>query len=258
MTSSQTSRGKLYGVGIGPGDPELITLKAYRIIQDADVLCYLCNAEDQTRITGQTHSAGHSQAKSIVKAFIDQRKVPPQELAIAMGYKHDRSDANARYDQAAEQIRIALDQGKDVAFLCEGDPLFFGSYAYLQERLCDQYSCEVIPGISAPQAAGAVAGIPLAMQTENYAVLSGRLDSEALIQQLTNFDNLVIMKAGRARPRIIDALKETGRLEDATYVEYATRDNQRIVYDLNELDNEAGPYFSLFIVTRHSDLRKWS
>jgi len=235
--------GIFYGVGVGPGDPELITLKAARLIGQCDVISYLCNDE-------KSDTPSHSQSKAIAQSLIEERTTPAVEISIPMPYKHDRTAANRAYDQAAEAIKNALTQGKNIVFLCEGDPLFFGSYAYLQERLCEEFTCIAIPGISSPNAASAAAGIPLVMQKENYAVLSGRLSDEKILTHLNNFDSLVLMKVGQSRARLLALLETSGRLRDAVYVEYATREQQKVVYDVSTLDKSAGPYFSLFIVTR--------
>lgn len=235
--------GTLYGVGVGPGDPELLTLKAARLIDQCQVISYLCNNAD-------SETPGHSQAKAIAQSVIERRAVSATEIPIPMPYLHDRTAANAAYDQAAEAIRTALKDGRDVVFLCEGDPLFFGSYAYLQERLCDDFPCVAVPGISSPNAASAAAGLPLVMQKENYAVLSGRMSDETILSHLQHFDSLALMKAGQARPRLLKLLKASHRLQDAVYVEYATRQQQRVVYDVATLSDQPGPYFSLFLVTR--------
>ena len=241
--SKHPAVGTFYGVGVGPGDPELITLKAARLIQQCDVICYLCNDDD-------SQHPGQSQSKTIAQSIIDERANKAIEIAIPMPYSRDRTAANKAYDQGANEISQALNTGQSVVFLCEGDPLFFGSYAYLQERLCETFTCLSIPGISSPNAASAVAGIPLTMQKENYAVLSGRLSDEKILNHLNEFDSLVLMKVGQSRPRLLSLLKESGRLDDTVYVEYATREQQKIVYDVSTLDDKAGPYFSLFIVTR--------
>jgi precorrin-2/cobalt-factor-2 C20-methyltransferase len=235
--------GIFYGVGVGPGDPELITLKAARLIGQSDVISYLCNNADSDK-------PNHSQSKAIAHSLIEERTKPATEISIPMPYKHDRTAANTAYDLGAEKIRTELAQGRDVVFLCEGDPLFFGSYTYLQERLSNDFTCISIPGISSPNAASAAAGIPLTMQKENYAVLSGRLSDDKILNHLNEFDSLALMKVGRSRARLLSLLKESGRLKDAVYIEYATREQQKIVYDISTLDDGNGPYFSLFIVTR--------
>lgn len=241
--SSSQVAGIFYGLGVGPGDPELITLKAARLINQCDVICYLCNDADSDR-------PGNSQSKDIAQSLMDERATKAVEIPIPMPYSRDRTAANKAYDQGAEAISLALRQGQTVVFLCEGDPLFFGSYAYLQERLCEEFTCISIPGISSPNAASAVAGVPLTMQKENYAVLSGRLSDDKILSHLNGFDSLVLMKVGQSRPRLLDLLKKSGRLHEAVYVEYATREQQKIIYDVSILDNSDGPYFSLFIITR--------
>ncbi|MFD2230067.1 precorrin-2 C(20)-methyltransferase [Alkalimarinus sediminis] len=242
--NNHPAAGTFYGVGVGPGDPELITLKAAKLISRCDVICYLCNDADSDR-------PGRSQSKDIAQDVINDRASKAIEIAIPMPYSRDRTAANKAYDQGAKAIKSALEQGQSVVFLCEGDPLFFGSYAYLQERLCEAFTCLSIPGISSPNAASAVAGIPLTMQKENYAVLSGRLSDEKILNHLREFDSLVLMKVGQSRPRLLALLKESGRIHETVYVEYATREQQKIVYDVTTLGHEAGPYFSLFIITRH-------
>ncbi len=143
----------------------------------------------------------------------------------------DATIGSAVYDEAAGAIKLQLEEGKDVVFLCEGDPLFFGSFAYLLTRIQDEYPCEVIPGIASPHGA------------------SAKLDEE-IRQALLTLDSLVIMKAGRARSKILRLLNETNRLHQANYLEYIGRENECIVEDVSTLAQEAGPYFSLFIVLR--------
>ncbi|OMH33556.1 precorrin-2 C(20)-methyltransferase [Motiliproteus sp. MSK22-1] len=230
--------GRFYGVGVGPGDPELITLKTLRLIKNAPVVSYLVN--DQ----------GQSQARNIaVEAFRDVR--PGQlEVPIPMTMSTDRRFANQAYDQGAQAIRELLDQGQDVVFLCEGDPLFFGSFAYLLERLEGDYPISVVPGISSVNAASSALAQPLTMLKESFVVINGRAKDEKIRQALTDHDTVVIMKAGQARPRILSLLAETGRSGDAHYLEYIGRDNERILNSISELPNEVGPYFSLFVVIR--------
>lgn len=238
INRQMTKTGVFYGVGVGPGDPELLTLKALRLIQRAPVVAYLAN------------DAGESQAKMIAReAFIDAH--PGQiEIAISMPMSLDRRLANKAYDEGAQQIRERLQAGQDVVFLCEGDPLFFGSFAYLLERLQAEFSCQVVPGISSVNAAAAALQHPLTMLKESFVVVSGRHSNEQIQRALTDHDSIVIMKAGRARPRILGLLERTGRTEDARYLEYIGRENQRIETDLGQLESVAGPYFSLFVVTR--------
>ncbi|WP_136678556.1 precorrin-2 C(20)-methyltransferase [Neptunomonas sp. XY-337] len=230
--------GKLIGVGVGPGDPELLTLKAARLIEAADLLVYLSN------------EAGDSTARHIARIPIAQRPDNAAELALVMPMKFDRSAANAVYDEAALQITDALTNGQLVVFLCEGDPLIFGSFSYLLERLAGRFACEVVPGISSINGACAAVATPLTRQSESFAVVSGRQSLEQLTTALTQHAAVVILKAGQARPKILAALNAANRSRDAQYLEYIGRENERIVRDVSTLTAEAGPYFSMFLVTQ--------
>ena len=236
------SLGKFIGVGVGPGDPGLVTVKALRLIQNAAVISFLSNEQ------------GDSQALTIANAALleDDRQAYPkqQQIAIPMPMLTERKLANAAYDIGAVKIRAELDKGSDVLFLCEGDPLFFGSFSYLLDRLQDDYACEVIPGITSVNAAASRLVQPLTMLKESFAVVSGRHTDAQILETLNNHDSVVIMKAGQARPRILAMLAESDRTGDARYLEYIGRENERILDDVSELEAVAGPYFSLFVVLR--------
>ncbi len=232
-------KGRFMGVGVGPGDPELLTLKAWRLIQSADVISYLVNDK------------GESQARQIAADAIDSATAAQSGIPIYMPMLTEREQANQAYDQGATVIAEQLEQGLDVIFLCEGDPLFFGSFSHLLERLQDRFICEVVPGITSVNAAAATLLQPLALLKESLAVISGRHSDEQILTALQQHDTLVIMKAGQARPRLLTLLAESGRAGDARYLEYIGRDQQRIVTDIRELAVEVGPYFSLFVVTRN-------
>ncbi|WP_197482985.1 SAM-dependent methyltransferase, partial [Oleiphilus sp. HI0128] len=160
---NQNKLGAFYGVGVGPGDPDLLTMKAFKVIQNAPVISYL---------SGET---GSSQAKMIARNALTEREERAadqglnvlEDVVIEMPMSKDRTLANHAYDSGAVRIKAALDAGQDVAFLCEGDPLFFGSFAYLLERLQDDYPCQVIPGISSVNAAASAMMQPLTMLKES-------------------------------------------------------------------------------------------
>ncbi|MFT5721956.1 MAG: precorrin-2/cobalt-factor-2 C20-methyltransferase [Motiliproteus sp.] len=230
--------GHFIGVGVGPGDPELLTLKALRLIRQASVVCYLTNAQ------------GHSQSRAIAAEAFRDANSQQLELAIPMPFATDRTLANKAYDAGAQAIRAQLDAGREVVFICEGDPLFFGSFAYLLERLQGRYACQVVPGISSVHAAAAALQRPLTRLKESMVVLSGRHDDAQIRQALLDHDTVVLMKGGRARPRILALLAETGRSADARYLEYIGRETEHIEADVTQLVAEPGPYFSLFVVTR--------
>ncbi|MGS2717424.1 precorrin-6y C5,15-methyltransferase (decarboxylating) subunit CbiE [Eionea flava] len=235
------------GVGVGPGDPELLTLKAQRMIQQADVISYLCNEH------------GHSQAYTIAeRAIADINTTGQTLLPIVMPMKEERKLANLAYDNAASAIAAALADNKQVVFLCEGDPLFFGSFAYLLERLQNsavEHRSHVVPGISSINAAASILQHPLTMLTESFAVMSGRHSEEQLLNALMQHDSVVIMKAGRARVKILQALAQSQRTADACYLEYVGRAQEKIVRDVEILAQESGPYFSLFVITNDAQKR---
>ena len=239
MNEQTVMSGIFIGVGVGPGDPELVTLKAYRAIQQADVICYLEN------------ESGQSQALDIA---VEALKNPVKEqlhLGVRFAMSRERVAANLAYDKVIKQIHEQLEMGNTVAFLCEGDPLFFGSFTYLLERLDSQYSSEVIPGVPAFVAATAQLQLPLTVLKQSFSVITGRHTDQKIRTALLEHDAVVIMKAGIERPRLLALLKETNRFDDANYLEYISRDNQKIVTDLTQLENEVGPYFSLFVITRN-------
>ncbi len=229
---------KFIGVGVGPGDPELITLKAFRYIQNAEVISYIANEE------------GESQAKRIATEALNSITAGYEEIPLLMPMCDDRSVANKIYDRAAKDIRAAVLRNKRVVFLCEGDPLFFGSFAYLLERLQVDIDCEVVPGISSVHAASSALKVPLTILKESFSVVSGRHSEETLIRILRMHDSVVIMKAGRSRQRILNALTASNRSPEAYYLEYIGRDGEYIQRDISLLQGEAGPYFSLFVVVK--------
>ena len=229
---------KFIGVGVGPGDPELITLKALRYIQQADVISYIANEK------------GESQAKEIAQLALESIADEYEEIALFMPMCDDRRVANKVYDKAANDIREALKDNKNVVFLCEGDPLFFGSFGYLLERLQVDVACEVVPGISSVHAASSALQLPLTMLKESFAVVSGRHSEESLTHTLNSHDSVVIMKAGRSRQQILNALAASNRMSEASYLAYIGREGEDIQRDVSLLEGEAGPYFSLFVVVK--------
>ena len=230
--------GRFIGVGVGPGDPELLTLKALRLIASAPIVSYLANAD------------GESQAKNIASEAFDLVTLKQAHIAIPMPMSTDRQQANLAYDSGAKAIGNELLKGQDVVFLCEGDPLFFGSFSYLLERLAGEFDCQIVPGISSIHAASAALKHPLSLLQESFCVVSGRHADAQIHQALLAHDTVVIMKAGQARPRILALLAQTERLEQAQYLEYIGRENEYICTDVEQLSPSAGPYFSLFVVTR--------
>lgn len=224
--------GTLYGLGVGPGDPELITLKALRILQSAPVLAY------------PAPEVGESLARQIVSSHLDDGKI---EVAIRMPLSAPKFPDNEVYGEAADTLSAHLAAGQDVAVLCEGDPFFYGSFMYLFARMAEAHKVEVVPGVSSPMACAAVLGTPLAAQNDVLTILPAPLDSDALRQRLAVTDAAAIIKLGRHLPRVRDLLQDMGLMAHSRYIERATMNAEQIL-PLADVDAQATPYFSMVLV----------
>jgi precorrin-2/cobalt-factor-2 C20-methyltransferase len=232
--------GRLWGVGVGPGDPELITLKAYRVIRDTDVIAWLAatGRPSNARRIVETHlRAGQEELPLIYP-------VTTETLPDGVVY----ADLLATfYDQSAKRIAELLDDGRDVAVLCEGDPFFYGSYMYLHNRLAGRYEQQVVPGVPGMLAGAAVLGTPLVGLNEVLSVLSGVLPADELQRRLARSEAVVIMKIGRHLAKVRDCVERAGLLERAWYVERATMTAERLL-PLAAADPGRAPYFSMVVI----------
>lgn len=230
--------GTLYGVGVGPGDPDLLTLKAARVLREAGAIAYFAKR-------GQ---AGN--ARTIVDGLLGTAEELRLEYPFTVEVKISDPDYHPRmaafYDQAAERVACHLDAGESVTVLCEGDPLFYGSYMYLHDRLAGRYPTEIVPGITAMSGCWSRVGRPMTRGDDVLVVVSGTLEEQRLADRLAAADAAVVMKAGRHLPKIRVALAAAGRLDEAVYVERGTMPGERIL-PLAEAGDE-GPYFSLVLV----------
>ena len=226
--------GTLYGLGVGPGDPELVTLKALRLLRAAPVVAY------------PAPDVGDSFARSIVAPHLLGGQL---EIAIRVPMRVDPAPAQAVYDDAAVEIAGHLEAGRDVAVLCEGDPFFYGSFMYLFGRLAERHRVEVVPGVSSLTACAAAIGLPLAARNDVLTVLPAPLPAEELRPRLLAGDAVAIMKLGRHFKKIVQLLEETDLFEHANYVERATLGHQRVL-KLAEVDPETVPYFSMILAHR--------
>ncbi|HUT49714.1 MAG TPA: precorrin-2 C(20)-methyltransferase [Alphaproteobacteria bacterium] len=229
--------GTLYGIGVGPGDPELITVKGLRLLQASPVLAYPAPEE------------GPSLARSIVEGYLNGAKT---EIPIRMPIVAARFPAQAVYDQAVETLAGHLDEGRDVAVLCEGDPFFYGSFMYLFGRMAERFKVEVVPGVSSLTACAAVLGAPLAARNDVMTVIPAPLETDLIRARLLENDAAAIIKLGRHFARIRELLVELGLAAQARYVERATMANQRILA-LDEVDERAVPYFSMIVVHKRGE-----
>ncbi|MFE3457996.1 precorrin-2 C(20)-methyltransferase [Nocardiopsis aegyptia] len=233
--------GRFHGVGVGPGDPELITLKAARLIAAADVVAYHAGV-------GKQSNARRIAAELIPSSAVEEQLTYPVTTG-ATDHPGGYAGALAEfYERSAARLAAHLDAGRDVVLLSEGDPLFYGSYMYMHDRLSERYETEVVPGVPAFAAATAA---PLARQTDVLTVLPGTLPEPELARRLADTDAAVIMKLGRTFPAVRRALEAAGRLEHAEYVERASMEGERRL-PVAEVDPATVPYFSLVLVTGDS------
>ena len=238
-------KGRLIGLGVGPGDPELITLKALRLLQSAAVVGYFVAKAKANKGHGgnafgiiEQHLTTHQQRMPLVYPVTTEKLAPP------LSYEDVIADF---YDTCAVQIAAELDAGRDVAVICEGDPFFYGSYMYLHDRLAADYPVEVVPGVCSMLGCTSVLGTPLVYRNQSLSVLSGVLPEAELKQRLRDAEAAVVMKLGRNFEKVRRVLQELGLEKRAHYVERATMANQKIV-PLDEVEPMSSPYFSMILV----------
>jgi precorrin-2 C20-methyltransferase/precorrin-3B C17-methyltransferase len=232
--------GRLFGVGLGPGDPELITRKAARLIGAADVVAYHSGTHGR--------SIARSIAADLLPAGVVEESLVYPVTTGATQHPHGyRGAVDDFYDSSAERLARHLAAGRTVVVLCEGDPMFYGSFMYLHDRLAGRYPTEVVPGVTSVSAATAAAATPLVRQQDVLTVLPGTLPVPELARRLADTQGAAIMKLGRTFPAVREALRQAGRLEEAWYVERASTRGQALV-PVKDVDAAAVPYFSIIIV----------
>ena len=229
------TKGTLYGVGTGPGDPQLVTRIAWSLIESAQVIAY--PAPDD----------GVSFARSIVADAISADAI---EIPMVVPMRSGRMPAQSIYDQGAEAIKTHLDAGRDVIVLCEGDSLFYGSFMYLLARLRD-YDIEIIPGITSMTACAAAAAHPLVARNDILTILPAPLDDATLEAGIKSAEAVVIIKVGRHLPRIRSLFDRLGYGETARYVSHASLPHQNC-HKLSDAPDDA-PYFSMIILYKGDD-----
>jgi len=232
--------GRFTCVGLGPGDPELVTLKAARVIGEADVVAFHAGVRKESH-------ARRIAADLIVPGTLEEELRYPVTTGTTDhpgGYDGALLDF---YDACESRLAAHLDAGRSVALLAEGDPLFYGSAMYLHDRLSARFETAVVPGVPAFAAATAGAGVPLVRRTDVLTVLPGTLPEPELARRLADTDGAVVMKLGRTFPAVRRALAAAGRLDDAVYVEHASTPAERTL-PVADVDPEQVPYFSLVVV----------
>jgi precorrin-2/cobalt-factor-2 C20-methyltransferase len=224
--------GRLLGIGTGPGDPELVTLKAVRLARAADLVVHVHAKGRPSR--ARTTMAPHLAADCI-------------ERAVELDMTPDRAAVDAAYDALAGDVRTALEDGQTVAVLCEGDPLLFGTLLYLLDRLGD-VPVEVVPGIASPLAAAAAVPWPLARGDEAFAVLPATMGTARLRRHLAFLDAAAIIKVGRHVGALRELLGELGLLDEAVLAVQVTTEAQEL-HPLADFTDATAPYFAL-VLTR--------
>lgn len=228
--------GTLYGVGVGPGDPELMTVKAWRLIGTAKVIAYLAA------------NGGDSTARAIAAPFMPD---DAEEIIIDMPMRVEREVGQAAYDAGAIRIAEHLAKGEDVIMLCEGDPFFYGSFMYMFERMASHHRVEVVPGVTSITASAAVIGQPLCERDDVLKVLPATMGEADLIRELSGANAAAIIKVGRHFGKVKRVLASLNLTEHATAVERATHHDQ-MIRNVDQISEDTLPYFTTIIVRKTS------
>ncbi len=232
--------GHLYGIGVGPGDPELMSVKADRLVRATATVAYFAakgRPSNARRVVEHLLTDQHREIR--IEYPVTTEALGPQQSYEGL--------LIACYDQAAEQVGEVLAAGEDVAVICEGDPFFYGSYMYLHNRLAQTHPTTVVPGIPSPVAGAAAISRPLVCGTEVLSVLSGVLSAEELKSALASSDAAVVIKLGRNLPKVREAIESVDLLHRAFYVERASGAAQ-VTSPLADVDPATAPYFSMVVI----------
>jgi precorrin-2/cobalt-factor-2 C20-methyltransferase len=232
--------GRLIGVGVGPGDPELMTFKAARVLAEADVVAHFAkagNASNARRIVNGHLRAG---VEELPLLYPVTTEMPRQCKAYGNAIREF-------YDSSAAAVARHLDAGRTVAILSEGDPLFYGSYMHLHVRLAQRYRAEIVPGVTAMSGCWSLAGAPIAQGDDVFVVLPATLSETELERRLADADAAVVMKLGRHLEKVRRVLTRTGRLSRAIYVERGTT-AEAVTMRLQDKRDDDAPYFSVILV----------
>ncbi len=231
--------GCLYGVGVGPGDPELVTLKAMRVLQEVPVIC-----------VPQAETSRDSYALEIVKSYLDEDK---QEILRLTFPTDDEEAAGAVWRGAANSVGERLAKSQDVAFITEGDPMLYSTFSYVLDAVCQNFpeaQVEIIPGVSSVMAAAASAGVPLVTHGQRLAILPAVYGIDDLSEAIANYDTIVLMKVNRTLLQALANLEQLGLAGKGIYVRRASTAREEVVRDLRRLSSEDLDYFSLLIIKR--------
>jgi len=231
--------GRLIGVGVGPGDPGLLTLNAIEALKVADVVAYFAKAGNESN--ARTIVADHLNGAEELPLLYPVTTEIPKEHA---GYRDAIRDF---YDVSAAAVASHLDDGRTVAVLSEGDPLFYGSYMHIHVRLSDRYPTEVVAGVTGMSGCWSSVGAPMTQGDDVFTVLPATLPEYELERRFADANAAVVMKIGRHLAKVRRALDRAGRLDRAIYVERGTMANASMMKLTDKLDMTA-PYFAIVLV----------
>lgn len=235
-----TKPGTIYGVGLGPGDPELISLKAARLIGAATHIAYFRKA------------GRRGQARQLADGLLPAHAVElpmdyPVTTEIALDDDAYAATLKVFYEQSVERLLQHAQSGHDVVVLCEGDPFLYGSFMHLHRRLIGRVAVEVVPGITGMSGCWTASGTPITYGDDVLHVVPATLDEAQLCQAMQGADALVVMKLGRNLPKVRRALQTVGLADRAVYVEHGTMAQQQVIKLTDKRDDDA-PYFSMILV----------
>lgn len=231
--------GKLYGVGVGPGDPELLTLKAVKVLNNVDVVCFPLSQKGKSSIALE------------IAAGAVERDWEVLELHLPMS--KDKDVLEHHWEQAALDVFQKIRQGKNCAFITLGDPSFYSTFIYLLRKIkknLPEVEVEIIPGISAPNILASYAQVPLAESEENMVIIPGIVDLAEIRTALDSFDNIMFLKVGRTFPEIYEILKEKGLEKNGVFGVRCGFEDGFISFDLDEVANEKRDYLSTLLVKK--------
>jgi precorrin-2/cobalt-factor-2 C20-methyltransferase len=232
--------GRLIGVGVGPGDPGLLTLNAIAALKAAEIVAHFAKAGNASNARAIAASHRKPGVEELALHYPVTTEIPRADAAY-------REALTAFYDEAAATIAARLDAGRVVAVIAEGDPLFYGSYMHIHARLAPRYPTEVVAGVTGMSGCWSSIATPIAQGDDVFTVLPATLPEFELERRLADADAAVVMKIGRNLPKVRRALDRAGRLDRAIYVERGTMANAQVMKLSDKLDTPA-PYFAIVLV----------
>ncbi|WP_300034630.1 precorrin-2 C(20)-methyltransferase [uncultured Roseobacter sp.] len=232
--------GTLYGVGLGPGDPDLMSVRADRLVRQTRHIAWFCKAGRKGRARSIVEGMFREDAETFAMEY-------PVTTEIPLTDPRYNEILSAFYAESCAHLEKAVASGEDMVVLCEGDPFFYGSFMHAYTRLKDRIPVQVVPAITGMSAAWTASGAPITWGDDILSTVMGTLDETTLCDAMARADALVVMKIGRNLPKVRRALAAAGKADKAVLVQYASMQGQTVC-PLSEYDGETLPYFSIIVV----------